>query len=72
MNQVLLGFGNQWICSLIEFWSLFSQGLMENHKEMLGSSRSQMEKRESEHKSVPVDQNDLCEEEERCEGKEEK
>jgi hypothetical protein len=27
-NQVLLGFENQWINSLIEFCSLFSQGLM--------------------------------------------
>jgi hypothetical protein len=34
---MLLNFGIQWISSLIEFWSLFSQVLMLKSQEMLGS-----------------------------------
>ena len=34
------------ICSLIEFGTFFSQGLMGNQGRMLGSSRSPMEERD--------------------------
>jgi hypothetical protein len=40
-----LDFGNQWVCSLITFRTFFSQGLMGQSMEKLGSSRSPMEER---------------------------
>ena len=57
MNQVLLGFGNEWICSLIKFGIFFSQGMMGNHKGKFRSSRSPMEKREKEPRAILVRQN---------------
>jgi hypothetical protein len=56
---------------LIEFGAFFSQGLMEKSKEKLESSRTLMEERESEHKSVLVGLNELGGEEDHCEGREE-
>jgi hypothetical protein len=37
---MLLDFGNQWISSIVEFWSLFSHVLMVKSQGMLGSLKS--------------------------------
>ena len=46
MNQMLLDFGNQWICSPIEFCCLFSQVLMVEIKDCLRDEGATMEERE--------------------------
>jgi len=40
MNQMLLDFGNQWICSPIEFYCLLSQVLMVGIKDLLEGWKS--------------------------------
>ena len=42
-SKCSLELGNQWSCSLIKFWTLFSQGLMGKSMDLLEGSRSLME-----------------------------
>jgi hypothetical protein len=63
---MLLDFGNQWICSPIEFYILFSQVLMVGTKDLLEVWRSNNGGRESELWSI-CSRNELREEEDnRC------